>query len=204
METNVQIPVIKGPGVIEALKDPRMVNWMNNPGCHTTMRIVQMSNDPTNRMAIMEMRIGIKSQGRDYYRVFLVTCRMTKYLFRWFTVATTVYDVNGQATIEKLTRFQQWLRQRGLPTDTLVQNVEFDGLNASEDYYENPLRLTIKPQYGLDGFTLYNVRESHYFPMNTTNPTTGKVITKMVKPRRKDNGQIMTLSRKAYRRLEVR
>lgn len=202
METIVEVKTMQE--LFVDLKNEKLVKFMNDPEILVRIKFLEFSTNYEDRSCKLELHFSKKQGKKMFERDYIINARLTTTLFRWFTKPTTVYTPDGVATDKKLSNFQKYKLNNGIPSDVKLYDMVFESRNNSANYKDNPFRITIDTRQGRNNVTLYGVMESHYQMATKFDPMTGEDIRVFYKPKREDNGQVLTLSREKYIRLEVR
>lgn len=180
---------------LNSIKDFAKVS--NNSDTLVSIKFVSLDVD--TRMATI--RVEYKSKDAKKPKSFIIEARATKELMYWFTYKRADY-VDGKYQGTASTGFERFKKRAELQ-DKKLGEIEFSSLNGSEDYYQNPFKLIGSEKYNSFTLTLCNmpghIRKEKVDPMGLEEPKVYFVL-----PRRRDNGAILKLPKKYYRRLEIK
>ena len=153
------------------------------------------------RMAII--RLGYRPKGNVHWKEGFYQVRLTKHLVNWFCYPKTDYDADRKPTGTVSTGYQRFMIKNGLDYGKPLNAHTFSSENHSPEYAENPFRISGYLPDGQATLALVNMpnlrKNVRHDPMNPGNPEVYYTY-----PKRRDNGHILKLPRKYYRRLEMK
>ncbi len=182
------------------IENDNYMAFFNQPT--TEVKLTFKHIDVKTRTAVLDITLRNKHEGQTYKYDYTIEARITKSLMYWFTQQTPVKDKDGQLTTGFATGYQKYLMSLGMPKSTKLYSMEFNSTSHSEDYKQNPFRLSVSRDY--KSATLYNVREFGYEKRSSCDPATGEITERWFQRTDKETGQKLRLNPKHYRRIQIR
>lgn len=179
---------------VSTLFDSEVVN-----NAETTVSLRFVSLDIRNRTAVIEL--GIKPKRGRTTKVKIIQGNVTKRTIGWFSYQNPVNDEEGKPTGNYLSGYQKFLVRKGLPSDTAINDLDFQCKNHSEDYYDNPFKVSMSKTYNSVNIT--RVTETNMKKQVSFDPATGETNERWIY-KRNTQGHVLTLPKSCYRRLEMR
>ena len=192
MSTATTVPVIKTMPQIS-------VETYNNPNAIIRMRIISM--DIAKRLAVIQVALILGKEILEAFTLEKVT--VTKHTIQWLTKNTLVRTEGEDPDKPRyLSGYRKFLERKKFPIETPLNALQFECINGNEDYYANPFRITISREY--DSATLQLVNMPGLTKKIYQDPISGESKSVWYYKKHRETGQILTLNKVNYRRIQVR